>query len=139
MFLVYIANYDWYSFTIYRMPSIVSNIHDDFIFEPFESQIKHSRSLSTEVPSLLSANQLLELACDPFLDQFPHTFLFSLNYVLSSYINYTKFGTTLFECRFWTNLIQLAGFLYQMHLICHTRIWLISVRYFCWKSKRCPD
>ncbi|KAH1258100.1 Protein EFR3 cmp44E [Glycine max] len=44
--------------------SIVSNIDDDFIFEPFESQIKHSRSFSTEVPGLLTANQLLELALD---------------------------------------------------------------------------
>ncbi|TKY62611.1 EFR3-like cmp44E [Spatholobus suberectus] len=44
--------------------SIVSNIDDDFVFEPFESQIKHNRGLSTEFPSLLSANQLLELVLD---------------------------------------------------------------------------
>ncbi|XP_020212613.1 uncharacterized protein LOC109797106 isoform X2 [Cajanus cajan] len=40
------------------------SIDDDFIFEPFESQVIHNRGLSTEVPSLLGANQLLELILD---------------------------------------------------------------------------
>ncbi|XP_027351088.1 uncharacterized protein LOC113862158 [Abrus precatorius] len=47
-----------------RDASVVSNsIDDDFIFESIESQIKHN-GLSMEAPSLLSANQLLELVWD---------------------------------------------------------------------------
>ncbi|KAK2417010.1 protein SEMI-ROLLED LEAF [Trifolium repens] len=42
-----------------------STVDDDFIYELFESQLKQSPRLSTEVPSLLSANQLLELVFDP--------------------------------------------------------------------------
>jgi len=45
---------------------MASNIDEDFIFEPFESQTKHNHVLSSEVPSLLSANQLLDLVRDPF-------------------------------------------------------------------------
>jgi hypothetical protein len=44
-----------------------STVDDDFIYELFESQLKQSPRLSTEVPSLLSANQLLELVRDTFL------------------------------------------------------------------------
>ncbi|KAJ1429957.1 hypothetical protein SESBI_08019 [Sesbania bispinosa] len=40
------------------------SIDDDFIPELLESQIKHCPSLSMEAPSLLSANQLLELVLD---------------------------------------------------------------------------
>lgn len=70
--------------------SIVS-IDDDFIPDSFESQMKNNSRLSTEVPSLLSANQLLELVCDdPFLTLI---FLGSLDWVLSSsHINNTKIG-----------------------------------------------
>lgn len=39
---------------------------DDFTFEPFESQTKLNHALSVEVPSLLSANQLIDLVRDPF-------------------------------------------------------------------------
>lgn len=51
------------SFHIFQDTSIVD---DDFIYELFESQLKQTPRLSTEVPSLLSANQLLELVCDSF-------------------------------------------------------------------------
>jgi len=44
---------------------MASNADDDLIFEPFENQTKHSRDLSPEPPSLLSANQLLDLVCVP--------------------------------------------------------------------------
>ncbi|BAT85267.1 hypothetical protein LR48_Vigan03g216400 [Vigna angularis] len=37
---------------------------DDFTFEPFESQTKLNRALSVEAPSLLSANQLIDLASE---------------------------------------------------------------------------
>ncbi|RDX95175.1 Protein EFR3-like protein, partial [Mucuna pruriens] len=47
-----------------KSDSIVSNMDDDFNFESFENQIKHDPSGSTEVPSHLSANQLLELVLD---------------------------------------------------------------------------
>lgn len=60
---------------------MVSSVEDDFNFEPFESQTKHNRGLSTEVPSLLSANQLLELVRGPFLDRFPPALLCSLQCV----------------------------------------------------------
>ncbi|XP_058738250.1 protein SEMI-ROLLED LEAF 2-like [Vicia villosa] len=42
-----------------------SVVDDDFIYELFESQLKQTPRLSTEVPNLLSANQLLELVLDP--------------------------------------------------------------------------
>ncbi|CAI8613975.1 unnamed protein product [Vicia faba] len=42
-----------------------SIVDDDFIYELFESQLKQTPRLSTEVPDLLSANQLLELVLDP--------------------------------------------------------------------------
>ncbi|CAK8543246.1 unnamed protein product [Lathyrus sativus] len=42
-----------------------SVVDDDFIYELFESQLKQTPRLSTEVPNLLSANQLLELVFDP--------------------------------------------------------------------------
>ncbi|XP_004493505.1 protein SEMI-ROLLED LEAF 2 isoform X2 [Cicer arietinum] len=38
---------------------------DDFIYELFESQLKQNPRLSMEAPSLLSANQFLELVFDP--------------------------------------------------------------------------
>lgn len=56
----------FFYFHILQDASVVS-IEDDFIHELFESQIKHNPRLSMEVPSLLSANQLLELVCDAFL------------------------------------------------------------------------
>ncbi|KAE9590726.1 hypothetical protein Lalb_Chr20g0110701 [Lupinus albus] len=43
----------------------VNSIDDDSIHDSFETQIKHNPGLSTETPSLLSANQLLELILDP--------------------------------------------------------------------------
>ncbi|KAK7336565.1 hypothetical protein VNO77_17110 [Canavalia gladiata] len=46
-----------------RNASIVS-IDDDFVLDSFESQIKHNPEMSMEAPSLLSANQLLELVLD---------------------------------------------------------------------------
>ncbi|XP_050911184.1 protein SEMI-ROLLED LEAF 2 isoform X2 [Lathyrus oleraceus] len=42
-----------------------SVVDDDFIYELFETQLKQTPRLSTEVPNLLSANQLLELVFDP--------------------------------------------------------------------------
>ena len=42
-----------------------SAVEDDFIYELFESHVKQNPRLSMEVPSLLSANQLLELVFDP--------------------------------------------------------------------------
>ncbi|XP_045793332.1 protein SEMI-ROLLED LEAF 2-like [Trifolium pratense] len=42
-----------------------STTDDDFIYELFESQLKNSPRISMEVPSLMSADQLLELVFDP--------------------------------------------------------------------------
>ncbi|XP_027918303.1 uncharacterized protein LOC114177223 isoform X2 [Vigna unguiculata] len=41
-----------------------SNVDDDFTFEPLEGQTKPNPALSVEVPSLLSANQLIDLASE---------------------------------------------------------------------------
>lgn len=61
-----------------------STIDDDFIYELFESQLKQSPRLSTEVPSLLSANQLLELVCDALL-ALVHFVFIGFYYKLFSY------------------------------------------------------
>ncbi|XP_061340367.1 protein SEMI-ROLLED LEAF 2 [Gastrolobium bilobum] len=47
-----------------KMDASVVSIDDDLIPDSFESQIKHNSGLSIEVPSLLSADQLLELVLD---------------------------------------------------------------------------
>lgn len=115
-----------------------STIDDDFIYELFESQLKQSPRLSTEVPSLLSANQLLELVCDTFLALIHFVFI-GLYYKLFSYQWYKIWHHT-FECRFSTHpILLLGGFLYQLHLIRLMSIWLITVRYLWWESARCPD
>jgi len=114
-----------------------STIDDDFIYELFESQLKQSPRLST-VPSLLSANKLLELVCDAFLALIHFVFI-GLYYKLFSYQWY-KICHHTFECRFSTHpILLLGGFLYQLHLIRLTSIWLITVRYLWWESVRCPD
>lgn len=77
-------------FHIFQDTSVVD---DDFIYELFETQLKQTPRLSTEVPDLLSANQLLELVCDTI---FSLIHLCSLDSIISSsLINDTKFGPTL--------------------------------------------
>jgi hypothetical protein len=122
----------WCNYFCFLQDASIVSTDDDYIPDIFDSQIKENSGLSMELPGLLSANQLLELVCYPFLTP---VIVSVLNCVWSSFhINTKEINNTLCECRFLTHLIQLGEFLYQLHMMCLIRIWLITVKCFWWEN-----